>query len=292
MSEKSPSHRVGPNGDDLLWRHLKSVPAFRALLRSVEARFYRQTDLPRPILDLGCGDGHFATLAFDEQLTAGIDPWSGPLRKAHGANVYRLVVNGLGDELPFPDGYFGSIISNSVLEHIPDIQPVLNDMARVLRPGGKAVVTMPSDRFSDWLGGALWLERLKLSGMADRYRRLFNRIARHAHTDGPELWAHRFTDAGLEVERWYYYFSKRSLHALEIGHFYGMPSLILHFFSGRWIIAPWRSNLYFTEKWLRPLYSEPAPAVGSMLFFEAHKPYASNATGKSHTIPSSSVDAS
>lgn len=273
MSQEFASGLPATTDDDLLWRHLKSVPAFRALLRSVEAGFYQQTDLPKPILDMGCGDGHFAGVAFDERLAVGIDPWPGPLNKAYRSGAYQLVINGLGDQLPFRDDYFGSVISNSVLEHIPNIQPVLNDIARVLRPGGKLVVTMPSDKFTDWLGGALLLESLKLYRMAGGYRRLFNRISRHAHTDGPEQWSHRLTDAGLLVESWQYYFSKRALHALEIGHFYGLPSLILHFFTRRWIVAPWRSSLYLTERWLRPLYAEPAPAAGSMLLFEARKPF-------------------
>ena len=278
MSQLRPFRQPSSNDDDLLWRHLKSVPAFRALLRSVEARFYQQTDLPEPILDLGCGDGHFASMAFDEQLTVGIDPWPGPLGRAYRAGAYRLVINGRGDNLPFPDGCFGSVISNSVLEHILDIQPVLDDMARVLQPGGKLVVTMPSDNFTAWMGGALWFEKLKLQRMADWYRRVFNRVSRHAHTDGPAQWASRLTDAGLVVESWQYYFSEHALHALELGHYLGLPCLILHFLTGRWIIAPWRSSLYFTERWLRPLYAEPAPTEGSMLLFKARKPHAGDGT--------------
>ncbi|MCA9961417.1 MAG: hypothetical protein KC443_20400, partial [Anaerolineales bacterium] len=68
--------------DDLLWRQLKTIPAFRAILRAVEARFYHQVELPEPLLDVGCGDGHFAQMTFDHPLTAGIDPWWGPLQKA------------------------------------------------------------------------------------------------------------------------------------------------------------------------------------------------------------------
>ena len=49
--------------DDLLWQHLKDLPYFRALLRAVEARFYADLTLGEPALDLGCGDGHFASLA-------------------------------------------------------------------------------------------------------------------------------------------------------------------------------------------------------------------------------------
>ena len=122
------------DSDDLLWRQLKTIPAFRALLRAVESRFYRQVTLPEPILDVGCGDGHFAQMTFDHPLTAGIDPWWGPLQRAQSSGQYRQVLQSMGDCLPFPDHTFASAISNSVLEHIPDVQPVLNEVSRVLQP--------------------------------------------------------------------------------------------------------------------------------------------------------------
>ena len=68
--------------DDLLWRNLAGLPAFRALLRAVEARFYQDLPLPEPSLDLGCGDAHFASVTFRHQLAAGVDPWALPLREA------------------------------------------------------------------------------------------------------------------------------------------------------------------------------------------------------------------
>ena len=54
--------------DDLLWRQLKTIPAFRAILRAVESRFYFAVDLPGPTLDVGCGDGHFAQMTFDRRI--------------------------------------------------------------------------------------------------------------------------------------------------------------------------------------------------------------------------------
>ena len=142
-----------PTTDDLLWRHLKTVPAFRGLLRAVEARFYHAIDFPGPILDVGCGDGHFVEMAFDRTIDVGIDPWLPPLRHSAGSDRYKLVLQGMGDTLPFPDHSFGSAFSNSVLEHIPDVQPVLNDVGRVLQPNGRFVITMPSHRFTQNLGG-------------------------------------------------------------------------------------------------------------------------------------------
>lgn len=257
--------------DDMLWKQLKSMPAFRALLRSVEARFYEHIELPEPVLDVGCGDGHFAQLTMPGPLAAGIDPWWGPLQKARYANQYEVLVQGLGDRMPFPRHHFASAFSNSVLEHIPDIQPVLNEISRVLRPGGRFVMTTPSHLFTEWLGGAQILTSLKMNGLADRYRGFFNTISRHAHTDTPEVWAARLAQAGFRVDLWQYYFSEAALHALEVGHAQGVPSAIMHALTGRWIVAPWRSSLQLTERWVRPFYEEAPAGEGAYLLFVARK---------------------
>jgi SAM-dependent methyltransferase/4-amino-4-deoxy-L-arabinose transferase-like glycosyltransferase len=263
---------VRPEQDDLLWQHLRSLPAFRALLRAVEARFYQHIDLPDPILDLGCGDGKFVQLGFPERrLAAGIDPWWGPLQKARRSEAYQQVLQSLGHRLPFPDSHFATVISNSVLEHIPDVQSVLNETGRVTRPGGRLVITMPNHNFTRYLDGAMFFERLGLQGMADWYRRSFNRIARHAHTDPAEAWAARLAKGGFSVERWQYYFSVPALHALEMGHMQGLPSAVLHFLTGHWIVAPWKSSLSLTERWVRPYFEEEQPEIGTMLLIIARK---------------------
>ncbi len=257
--------------DDLLWRHLKSLPAFRAVLRAVEARFYHEIEWPGPILDVGCGDGHFVQMTFNQRIDAGIDPWWGPLNKAKRTDMYHTLIHGMGNEMPFPDDYFGSAFSNSVLEHIPDVQSVLNETYRVMQPGAHFLITTPSQYFTQNLGGAALFEKLKMGGMADRYRALFNRISRHEHTDSPDVWTARLEEAGFTVERWQYYFSTKALRALEIGHAQGVPSAILHALTGHWIAAPWNSNLALTEKWLRPFYEEAPDDEGAYLLFIARK---------------------
>ncbi|MBE2223361.1 MAG: hypothetical protein IAF02_17610, partial [Anaerolineae bacterium] len=67
MTTNTPPKPFIPE-DDLLWRQLKTIPAFRAVLRAIESRFYFAVDLPGPVLDLGCGDGHFAQMTFDHKL--------------------------------------------------------------------------------------------------------------------------------------------------------------------------------------------------------------------------------
>ncbi len=258
-------------GDDLLWQHLKTVPAFRALLRSVEARLFQRLDITDPCLDLGCGDGHFAEMAFSQPLAAGIDPWRRPLNKARRASSHHLLVQGMGHEMPFPDNYFGSVISNSVLEHIANIQPVLHEVNRILKDDGRLIFTTPSEQFTKLLAGGKWFDNLGFTGLGERYRRLFNKISRHYHTDSSERWFDRLGEAGLSVEHWQYYFSEEALHALELGHIQGIPSAIIHAITGHWIVAPWKKSLGPTERWIRPLYEEVYPEVGTMMLFVARK---------------------
>ena len=46
--------------------------------------------------------------------------------------------------LPFPDGAFDAIIVAEILEHVPDDTAAMNEIARVLRPGGTVAVTVPA----------------------------------------------------------------------------------------------------------------------------------------------------
>lgn len=265
---------------DLLERQLQELPAFRGLLRAVEARFYvdksplsdRGLSLPPPVLDLGCGDGHFASAAFAKPLDAGLDPWWGPLTEARERRAYRVLAQADGARMPYPDDYFGSAISNSVLEHIPDVEAVLAQVARVLQPGAPFVFCVPSDNFLPFLSIGRALDALRLRPLGDAYRRFFNRISRHHHCDDAETWRARLQGAGLQLDHWWPYFSRGALTALEWGHYLGLPSLIAKKLTGRWILWPSRVNLWLTERLLRRYYEESLPEAGAYLFFVASKP--------------------
>ena len=266
--------------DDLLWRQLTEIPAFRGLLRAVEARFYvaespisnHGLPLPRPVLDVGCGDGHFAASTFPESLDAGLDPWWGPLTEARDRRVYRALAQAEGARMPYPNGYFASALSNSVLEHIPAVDAVLAETARVLRPGAPFYFCVPGDNFLPFLSAGRTLDALRLRPLGDAYRRFFNRISRHHHCDDAETWRSRLDRAGLTLDHWWPYFSRGALTALEWGHFLGLPSLAAKKLTGRWVLWPSRANLWPTERLLRRYYQEPLPEAGAYLFFVARKP--------------------
>ena len=98
-------------------------------------------------------------------------------------------------------------------------------------------MTMPNHRFTKMMWGALFFERFGWDKLADRYRLLFNFVSRHQHTEPVEWWADQLAQGGMVVERWQYYFSPAALHTLEFGHVQGLPSAVMHLFTGKWIIG-------------------------------------------------------
>ena len=256
---------------DILYLHLRDLPYFRALLRSAEAPYYRTFDLPAPRLDLGCGDGHFASLAFDEPVDVGLDPWHGPIHEAKSRRAHSLLTEADGGRMPFPNEYFASAFSNSVLEHIPHVEQVLAETARVLKPGALFAFCVPNHRFNETLSISIVLEKLHLKPLARWYRSFFTRISRHRHLDSPEVWQARLEQAGFIVEKHWNYFSPKSLAVLEWGHYFGLPSLITRKLFGSWILVPARWNLAWLQRILQPYADASACEEGVYTFYLARR---------------------
>ena len=189
---------------ELLDRYWFAPPV--ALWRAVELRTAAEEAYPRPLLDLGCGDGLIAGTLFGlGGVDVGLDPWAEQVRKAARSGVYRWVQQADGHRMPYADGTFATVFSNSVLEHIPDPLPILQEVARVLRPGGRFVFTVPSDAFRQLLHGyRVRRERGDLQG-AERYAaRVDTRLA-HYHYHTPEEWASLLAQAGMRMATARYY---------------------------------------------------------------------------------------
>jgi len=253
---------------DYLTLHLQDIPYFRALLRAVEARFYRDIQLPVPVLDLGCGDGHFASLAFDKPLSVGLDPWWGPIQEAEEWKSYQHLVCGEGAKMPFSNDHFSSAVSNSVLEHIPDLEPVLIETARVLKPGAPFIFCVPNHRFLKSLSLGQTLDRIKLNGLGNLYRGFFNRISRHHHCDSPEVWRERLRKFGFIIVDWWHYFPPKALHTLEWGHLFGVPSWISKELFGKWILVRREWNIALIRRLIRSHYDRsPLSDQGVYTFY-------------------------
>lgn len=122
------------------------------------------------VLDLGCGAGN---LVGDLQRAAasvvGVDVADAALRRARARHpeitFLRAEIDG---ELPLEDNAFDVVWSSEVIEHVADTARWMSEVRRVLRPGGRLLLTTPShgrlklavgglERYSEPLGDHLHL---------------------------------------------------------------------------------------------------------------------------------------
>ena len=99
----------------------------------------------RRILDAGCGSGPlFAALRDRGAIVTGIDKSARMLdlaRRRLGDDAELLLAE-LGSALPFPDGTFDDVTASLVLHYLEDWGPALAELRRVLKPGGRLVVSV------------------------------------------------------------------------------------------------------------------------------------------------------
>lgn len=90
------------------------------------------------VLELGCGDGFQLDLLRERfGRVLAVDPEAIP--DSRGG-----FVKSMAETLPFPDSLFDLVISSNVTEHLIDRQRAMEEVRRVLRPGGYAVHVVPT----------------------------------------------------------------------------------------------------------------------------------------------------
>jgi SAM-dependent methyltransferase len=175
------------------------APLALAFERVLECRILSSMPFERPTLDIGCGEGLFAKMLCAEKVDTGIDPNPKEIERAYELDVYNELIVCKGDAITKPDGYYRTIFSNSVVEHIPELEPVLREAHRLLASGGRLYLTVPSDKFDHYTVGNQILSTLGLTQLANRFRIFYNRFWRHYHYHSPEEWAAIARQAGFRV---------------------------------------------------------------------------------------------
>jgi SAM-dependent methyltransferase len=91
------------------------------------------------ILDVGTGEGQVARLvaAQGSSLVAGIDPTANQVAVATERGGGPVYARSGADALPFADGAFDAVVACLVFEHIEAVDEAIDEVARVLRPGGR-----------------------------------------------------------------------------------------------------------------------------------------------------------
>jgi SAM-dependent methyltransferase len=122
----------------------------------------RVTDRRPRILDVGCGTGANLLMLSKYGEAEGVDVSEDALAfcRERGLDKVRL---GAGEELPYDDGTFDLVTAFDVVEHMDDDLAGLSEMQRVLRPGGRVLLFVPTFMF-------LWGLQDEVSNHRRRYR--------------------------------------------------------------------------------------------------------------------------
>jgi SAM-dependent methyltransferase len=167
------------------------------------------------LLDLGCGGGRHAFEAMRRGATVvALDADAAELKDASAVAGGMVdagelphgpaggMVNGDALTLPFPDESFDRVIAAEVLEHIHDDERALRELVRVLQPGGRMAVTVPTrwpericwaldHRYHDTPGGHVRIYRQpELESKLERAGLLL-RGSHHAHALHSPYWVLR-----------------------------------------------------------------------------------------------------
>jgi SAM-dependent methyltransferase len=169
--------------------------------RAIELEAVIGRGLPRGEgLDLGCGDGKLMRILLEVSGASlrlvGVDIDALETRDAVASGVYRRVHTVPADRIPEPDASLDFAFSNSVLEHIDPIEPVVAEVARLLKPGASFVFTVPGPGFHECLAGPLlpWGDRR-------RYLDTIDRRCAHRRYWGAEEWRGCLERHGIALAR-------------------------------------------------------------------------------------------
>lgn len=164
------------------------------------------------LLDLGSGNGRHSYEAFrrgarvvaadhDLDSLAALAGMCRAMRSAGeaapGASIDTVCAD--ARRLPFADGAFDRIIAAEVLEHVPEDQSAIAELARVLRPGGLLAVTVPryfpervcwalSREYHDVPGGHVRIYRRRLLARRLAGAGLSRYASHHAHALHSPYW--------------------------------------------------------------------------------------------------------
>jgi SAM-dependent methyltransferase len=108
--------------------------ARRELLRAMQAL---GPELRGRVLDVGCGSRPYESLVAAREYV-GLELDTPENRRGKKADLFYD-----GHKLPFPDASFDAVICNQVLEHVFEPDAFVGEIARVLRGGGRLLLTVP-----------------------------------------------------------------------------------------------------------------------------------------------------
>jgi SAM-dependent methyltransferase len=201
------------------------------------------------VLDYGCGAGEVVGIMRRNELDAHVCELfyqGGDLSEQVPADIQDRIFAMHGDRIPFPDESFDLVISNQVLEHVPDLDVVLAEMRRVLKPGGICLSVFPHREV--WREGHCNIPFLHRFARGSKPRIYYAATLRslglgYFKKDMTSMqWSRNFCDW---LDRWCYYRPRRQIE----------QTFARHLSRPRYIEADWlvsrKAVFRFAPAWFR-----------------------------------------
>jgi len=253
-------------------RFIKCMPISMALWRACEYYIYNKyaSEIIQPILDLGCGDGIFADSITSGTIHTGIDISSSAIKKAAKLKKHRHLYLGNAENLPFGNNIYSTVVSNCVLEHIPNIEQVVTEVWRVLKPGGKFIFTVPSENYNEFLLGTTLLRKIGLNLLAKKYINFINATGGQIHCWDIRHWQKLLQSKSFKVIMYEYFMPRKAMHIYDLmGIFRPFMLLNLYLFDRRTIL-PRNIHCRIWKKTFKEIASAN-PELGGGLWVLAQK---------------------
>ncbi len=118
------------------------------------------------VLDDGCGIGTYVRKLRELAASVcGLDYERARVAEAARGLKQPWLVCGAGEHLPFAAAAFDLVLSNEVIEHVVDDRAAVAEMARVLSPGGRAVIFCPNRWYPVEQHGVFWRGRYRFGNI-------------------------------------------------------------------------------------------------------------------------------
>ncbi|MFH1539514.1 MAG: class I SAM-dependent methyltransferase [bacterium] len=258
--------------EKVLRRYLEQAPLSYSLWRALEYKQLENLDFPEPVLDLGCGDGIFSSILFTGRVVVGADISHRELTLARRFGAHGAMAAADARALPFKGGSFATVFSNCVLEHVPEPGKVMSEIARVLKPGGVFVTTVPTEHLTPSFFFVSFFRGLRLGFLARLYGDFVNRALKHHNMLAVSEWAALVMNAGMEVEINRQFASPKAVAVFDLFLPLSFLSNVYRRVLGRWAVFPGLRRLFAVPvfNWSKK-YLRESPEIGGGVLIVARK---------------------